>query len=93
MYRATTALGPRSTIWSRAVLFGGLGVTALSGSAFAGGKQVLEELVVTAQAITEIGVADSANVGTVTQEQLAARTVYRPGELLETTPGLIVLKA
>ena len=90
MYRATTALGPRSTIWSRAVLFGGLGVTALSGSAFAGGKQVLEELVVTAQAITEIGVADSANVGTVTQEQLAARTVYRPGELLETTPGLIV---
>ena len=45
---------------------------------------------VTAQHITAIGVADSANVGTVSQEQLAARTVYRPGELLETTPGLIV---
>ena len=26
----------------------------------------------------------------VTQQQLAARTVYRPGELLEATPGLIV---
>ena len=61
-----------------------------SSSAWAGGKQVLEEIIVTAQHISEVGVADSANVGTVTQEQLAARTVYRPGELLETTPGLIV---
>ena len=38
----------------------------------------------------QVGVADSANVGTVTQKQLEARTVYRPGELLEATPGLIV---
>ena len=37
-----------------------------------------------------VGVADSANVGTVTQKQLEARTVYRPGELLEATPGLVV---
>ncbi len=78
------------SLWLRTVLFGVLGLTALSARVFAGGKQVLEEILVTAQHITEIGVADSANVGTVTQEQLAARTVYRPGELLETTPGLIV---
>lgn len=38
----------------------------------------------------QVGVADSANAGTVTQQQLAARSVYRPAELLETTPGLIV---
>ena len=37
-----------------------------------------------------MGVSDSANPGTVTQQQLEARTVYRPGELLEATPGLIV---
>lgn len=76
--------------WTRTVLFVALALTGLSVRVFAGGKQVLEEIVVTSQNITEIGVADSANVGTVTQEQLAARTVYRPGELLETTPGLIV---
>ena len=78
------------TWWTRTTLFAVLALTSLSATVFAGGKQVLEEIIVTAQHITEIGVADSANVGTVTQEQLAARTVYRPGELLETTPGLIV---
>ena len=79
-----------ATLWARTILLGVLTLTALSARVVAGGKQVLEEIVVTAQHITEIGVADTANVGTVTQEQLAARTVYRPGELLETTPGLIV---
>ena len=39
---------------------------------------------------TQLGVADSANSGVITQKQLEARTVYRPGELLEATPGLIV---
>ena len=39
---------------------------------------------------TLLGVATSAGSGTVTQKQLEARTVYRPGELLEVTPGLIV---
>jgi outer membrane receptor protein involved in Fe transport len=39
---------------------------------------------------TQLGVADTASAGLVTQQQLAARTVYRPGELLEVTPGLIV---
>lgn len=38
----------------------------------------------------QVGRADSANGGTVSQQQLAARSVYRPAELLETTPGLIV---
>ncbi len=39
---------------------------------------------------SQLGVADSANAGVITQKQLEARTVYRPGELLEATPGLIV---
>ena len=37
-----------------------------------------------------IGEAATANEGVVTQKQLEARTVYRPGEVLEATPGLIV---
>ena len=39
---------------------------------------------------SQLGIADSANSGVVTQQQLDARTVYRPGEVLEATPGLIV---
>ena len=34
--------------------------------------------------------ADAASAGSVTQQELAARTVYRPGEILEAAPGLIV---
>ena len=62
----------------------------LTGPAFAGGEQVLEEVVVNGTAAQQVGVVDSASVGTVTQKQLQARTVYRPGELLEATPGLVV---
>ena len=47
-------------------------------------------MIVIGNATNLVGVADSANVGTVTQKQLEARTVYRPGELLEATPGLVV---
>lgn len=39
---------------------------------------------------SQLGTADAASSGIVTQKQLEARTVYRPGELLEVTPGLIV---
>ncbi len=58
--------------------------------AWAGGEQVLEKVEVTGSSTNLVGVADSANVGTVTQKQLEARTVYRPGELLESAPGLVV---
>ena len=69
-----------------AVAFG----AALSSAVWAGGEQTLERVVVTGNSAGLLGVADSANSGTVTQKQLEARTVYRPGELLEATPGLIV---
>jgi outer membrane receptor protein involved in Fe transport len=57
---------------------------------FAGGAQTIETIIVTGTKLIQVGVADSANEGTVSQQQLEARTVYRPGELLEATPGLIV---
>ena len=50
----------------------------------------LGTIVVTGSRLSQLGIADSANAGVVTAKQLAARTVYRPGELLEATPGLIV---
>ena len=47
-------------------------------------------VVVESSRLTQLGVADTASAGVVTQKQLEARTVYRPGELLEVTPGLVV---
>jgi outer membrane cobalamin receptor len=56
--------------------------------AWAGGIQTLEPVEVVAPGL--VGVADSAGEGTVTQRQLAPRPWLRPGEVLETVPGLIV---
>jgi len=50
----------------------------------------LNTVVVEGSRASQLGVAGSASTGIVTQKQLEARTVYRPGELLEVTPGLIV---
>ncbi len=58
--------------------------------AYAAGIPTLDTVEVKANSGDLVGEADSANVGTVTRKQLEARTVYRPGELLETTPGLVV---
>ena len=50
----------------------------------------LPTVVVEGSRPAQLGVADAASAGIITQKQLEARTVYRPGELLEATPGLIV---
>jgi hypothetical protein len=50
----------------------------------------MQEIVVEGSRNSQVGIANAASAGVVTQKQLEARTVYRPGELLEATPGLIV---
>ncbi|MDQ3623731.1 MAG: TonB-dependent receptor plug domain-containing protein [Verrucomicrobiota bacterium] len=50
----------------------------------------LEEVVVTGRSDSLIGVASSANEGVVGSEQLALRPLLRPGEIVETVPGVIV---
>ena len=52
--------------------------------------RALAPVTVTGSRNSQLGAAESANSGVVTQKQLEARTVYRPGEVLEATPGLIV---
>ncbi len=62
-----------------------------SSAALAGDvDQAVPIVLVTNSRPTQLGLADSASTGVVPQRQLAARTVYRPGELMEVTPGLIV---
>jgi hypothetical protein len=57
-------------------------------SAFAD-DPVIQRVLVEGSRASQLGIADSANEGSVSQKELAMRTIYRPGELLEATPGLI----
>ena len=71
-----------------------LSLSAVMPSAWADGdnetEKVLESVTVESSRTSQIGISDSASEGYIAQKQLKARTVYRPGELLEATPGLIV---
>ena len=61
-------------------------VTPLAGAQ----EKTLDAVSVETSRNSQLGIADSANAGVVTQQQLEARTVYRPGEMLEAVQGLIV---
>jgi outer membrane receptor protein involved in Fe transport len=50
----------------------------------------LQDVVVTAERLKLIGTAMTASDGVVVEEELALAPVYRPGQLLETVPGLDV---
>jgi hypothetical protein len=50
---------------------------------------VIQRVLVEGARASQLGVADSANAGSVGQKELEMRTIYRPGELLEAAPGLI----
>jgi hypothetical protein len=50
---------------------------------------VIQRVLVEGARASQLGIADSANAGSVSQKELAMRTIYRPGELLEAAPGLI----
>ena len=50
----------------------------------------LPTVVVTGRADSLVGVADSASSGVVGRDHLQARPILRPGELLETVPGVVI---
>ena len=62
--------------------------------AFAGeappAEQTAEQIVVTASRIDLLGKASTASVGTITAKEVALRPIYRPGQLFESIPGLVV---
>jgi hypothetical protein len=53
-------------------------------------SDALEEIVVIAERRGLIGTATTASEGIVVNEELALTPAYRPGQLLETVPGLVV---
>ena len=50
----------------------------------------LDEVVVTGERLKLIGIATTASEGVVVNDELALTPAYRPGQLLETVPGLVV---
>jgi outer membrane receptor protein involved in Fe transport len=50
----------------------------------------LSEITVTAARVDLLGIASTASEGVVTDQEIQLAPTYRPGQLLETVPGLIV---
>jgi hypothetical protein len=61
-----------------------------AGAASADSGSSLQEITVTAQRLELLGTADTASEGVVDDHELQLAPQYRPGQLLETVPGLIV---
>lgn len=86
---ALYGLGAMSTLW-------GLGLPTLAQadtptSATADGNdQTLAEVTITARRLQLLGTAETASEGVVSDPELQAAPIYRPAQLMETVPGLIV---
>lgn len=89
MNRSKPLPNPRSMRHRAGILFVGNLIASIA-SAQASSNGTLAPVVVQSSRNSVLGEASTANEGVVTQQQLEARTVYRPGEVLEATPGLIV---
>src|SRR5712672_1705897 len=53
-------------------------------------SSALEEVLVTAERLRLTGLATTASEGVVVNDELALMPAFRPGQLLETVPGLVV---
>jgi hypothetical protein len=71
-------------------LLAGLGCSAARAQQVATAVVPLQEVVVTAERLQLIGTATSASEGVVANDELSLTPAYRPGQLLETVPGLVV---
>ena len=61
-----------------------------AGIAFADDNPMMEEVIVEGRSTVLVGTALSASEGVVGQEDLALRPLLRPGDVLESIPGMIV---
>jgi hypothetical protein len=51
---------------------------------------VIQRVLVEGARASQLGIVDAASAGTIGAKELAQQIAYRPGELLEATPGLVV---
>jgi outer membrane receptor protein involved in Fe transport len=64
--------------------------TAEMGAASSDASKPLSEITVTARRIDLIGQASTASEGVIADQEIQLTPAYRPGQILETVPGLIV---
>ena len=87
-------LGAAGTLAGAAVSLAASADTALAGAETTDsasiGAATLEEVTVTAQRLELLGTASTASEGVVSDTEVQLTPAYRPGQLLETVPGLIV---
>jgi len=76
----------------RAGLLLACGATGLAGAAFAdeSSSDQVQEVTVTARRLSLIGTAQTASEGVIVNDELTLTPAYRPGQVLETVPGLDV---
>ncbi len=74
----------------RAIWLGAAAVFAATPSAWADSAAPLETVVVTGRAADLVGIAASANQGSVNAFDLDLRPLLRPGEIVENIPGVII---
>ena len=63
--------------------------TLISTSAYAD-DLIMQRVAIEGNRGSQLGLLDAANAGSIDQKKLVAMTSYRPGELLEAIPGVIV---
>ncbi len=51
---------------------------------------VIQRVLVEGARASQLGIVDAASAGSIGARELAQQIIYRPGELLEATPGLVV---
>jgi outer membrane receptor protein involved in Fe transport len=90
MHRTERRYAARAMLFacSSAVILAGTAARAADDAAAA--PPAVSEVVVTASRQDLLGAATTASQGSVTQQELSLRPVYRVGQLLESTPGLVV---
>src|SRR5579862_7025124 len=76
----------KSPVLSVLLLAGQAAAAPTSGSA----SDTVAEVTVTASRLNLLGTATTASQGSVTEQELDLRPVYRVGQLLESVPGLVV---
>jgi hypothetical protein len=64
--------------------------TGISTEAAGTATAALEEVVVTARRLELLGTASTASEGVISDQELQLTPQYRPGQLLETVPGMVV---
>jgi hypothetical protein len=90
----------QSRSWRGTLLSGIAAVSALCGAGasaepatemeLAAAIPLVDQITVTAKRIELLGTAETASVGVVADEEIQLTPAYRPGQFLETVPGLIV---